>query len=516
MSNHKSVESFPIQYGEGRVLFYVACSLYLLLVVSFLGMFPKMLQLIIASFALFATLVLSFRNLTQSVYLTALVTHIGLIIRFNVDPFGMISLGDLFLLLISFSFIFKRLKHGFYGGPIKDCFVILFPLFLVSVLFSPDVKRVLPGAISVLQIVLVYFLVINEIRTWDQARMLINMILITVIAAAFLHVFFYLRGISLLLSGESATSLLRGDEILNLFDDKTQSLLFVKSSYFFSLIPASVTAIVLGCRYLFLQRKFRLSILGFRFIAMTLAIISSLVSGDRTPLVAGGLVCIMIVLERMRLHPKSGKHLLRFGIAIIGIMVAGYVGLAAQRQILSQEKYSSFREKFAYESGTSVMERLLMLKAIPHKVIEFPKEFILGVGPDLSYRAPDNSVISSLMYIEAINFQPPSFHNFFIDYIFQLGIFSFLIVSYAIAVTLIRLIKSIRLSSDDLIYDCFFTICGWLILWSSHATGWSKAVIIFAQLFALAHLVSSGRLVGRRDLSQKLEKNLYMQYLRET
>ena len=501
MRDRKSFESFPIQYREGRALFYITCFLYFLLIVSFLGMSPKMLQIIVAALALFATFILSFRNLTQSVYLTILVTHIGPIIRFDLYPLGMVSLGDLFLLLISFSFIFKRLKHGFYAGPIKGCFVILFPLFLVSVLFSPDVKRALPGVMSVLEIVLVYFLVINEIRTRDQGRMLINMALITVIVAAFLHVFFYLRGTSLLLSGESATSLLKGEDTLDLFRDGTQSLVFVKSSYFFSLIPASVTAIVLGSRYLFLESKFRLSTLCLRFIAMTLAIISSLVSGDRTALVTGALVCIIIVLERIRLNPQSKKHILRFGMAIIVISFLGYFGLVVQQKILSQERYSTFKERFAYEAGTSIMERLLMLKAIPYKVIEFPKEFILGVGPDLSFRARDNSVISSLMYIEAINFQPPSFHNFFIDYIFQLGVFSFSIFVYVIAVTLIRLIKLIRLSSDNLAYDCFYVICGWLILWNSHATGWSKPVIILAQVFALAHLVSSGRLVDKRELS---------------
>lgn len=504
------------QYKEGNVLFYITCSLYLLLVVSFSSISPQMGQIIIAAVALFATWVLSFRNLTQSIYLTVLVTQIGPIIRFSLYPFGMVSVGDLFLLVISFSFIFKRLKHGFYAGPIKACFVILFPLFLVSVLFSPDVKMALPGVISVSEIVLVYFLVINEIRTRDQARMLINMILITVIVAAFLHVFFYLRGVSLLLSGESAISLLKGEDILDLFGDGTQTLLFVKSSYFFSLIPASVTAIVLGSRYLFLERKFRLSTLALRFIAMTLAIISSLVSGDRTPFVTGALVCVMIAYERVRLSSQSKKKIMRFGIAIVVIIFLVYVGLAAQREILSQEKYSSFRERFAYEAGTSIMERLSMLKAIPYKVIEFPKEFILGVGPDLSYRAPDNSVISSLMYIEAINFQPPSFHNFFIDYIFQLGIFSFLIFVYVIMVTLLRLIKLIRLSPDDLTYDCFFAICGWLILWNSHATGWSKPVIILVQLFAIAHLLSSDRLENKRKLVHKLNKNSYVQDLRET
>ena len=514
MPEQKSIMFIPRQYKEGKALFYITCSLYLLLVVSFSSMSPKMVQIIIAAFALSATWVLSFRNLTQSIYLTVLVTHIGPIIRFSFYPFGMVSLGDLFLLLISFSFIFKRLKHGFYAGPIKACFLILFPLFLVSVLFSPDVKKALPGVISILEIVLVYFLVINEIRTRDQARMLINMILITVIVAAFLHVFFYLGGMSLLLSGESATSLLKGEDILDLFDDRTQSLLFVKSSYFFSLIPASVTAIVLGSRYLFLERNFRLSTLALRFIAMALAIISSLVSGDRTPFVTGALVCVIIAFEKVRLSPQSKKHILRFGIAIIVISFLGYFGLAVQRKLLSQEQYSSFRERFAHEAGTSVMERLLMLKAIPYKVIEFPKEFILGVGPDLSYRSPDNSVISGLMYIEAINFQPPSFHNFFVDYIFQLGFFSFLVFSYVIAVTLIRLFKLIRLSSDNLAYDCFFAICGWLILWNSHATGWSKPVIILVQLFAIAHLVSSGRLVDEREFSQKLNRNSYMQHMR--
>ena len=498
---HKSIMFTPRQYKEGKVLFYITCSLYLLLVVSFSSMSPKMAQIIIAGVALSATWLLSFRNLTQSIYLIVLVTHIGPIIRFSFYPFGMVGLGDLFLLLISISFIFKRLKRGFYTGPIKRCFIILVPLFLLSIISSPDIKMALPGVISVSEIVLIYFLVINEIRTRDQAQMLINMILVTVIVATCLHVLFYSRGVSLLLAGESASALLRGEDMSVLFEDVSQSLLFVKSSFFFSLIPASTVAIIFGIRYLFLQKKYKLSALSLRLLAMILAIISSLVSGDRTGIVTGTVVCILIAFERVRLSAESKKHIVRFGTVIIVIICVGYVGLAVQREILSQDKYSSFRERFAYEASTSIIERLLMLKAIPHKVIEFPMEFILGVGPDLSIRAPDNSVIKSLMYIEAINFQPHSFHNFFIDYIFQLGIFSFLIFVYVIVATLRRLVKLIRLSSDNLAYDCFFAICGWLILWNSHATGWSKPVIILAQLFAIAHLVSSGRLADKRELS---------------
>jgi O-antigen ligase len=93
-----------------------------------------------------------------------------------------------------------------------------------------------------------------------------------------------------------------------------------------------------------------------------------------------------------------------------------------------------------------------------------------------------------------LQFQPPSFHNFYLDVLFQQGIVFFGLMMMVMVRTLSRLIDHVKRRTDGLALDCLFSISGWMIVWVTHATGWSKPVLILAVLFAISHLLICGRL----------------------
>ena len=134
-----------------------------------------------------------------------------------------------------------------------------------------------------------------------------------------------------------------------------------------------------------------------------------------------------------------------------------------------------------------MLERLEIWEWAFNVADDYLKEFLIGIGPDVPLRAHDLPIVQQLMTVPG-HIQLPSFHNFYIDVLFQNGVFFVMIAAYVLASTMRRLAIRFFRSDDPIVRDCLFALLAWLVMWVSHATGWSKPVFIFAQLMGLAHL----------------------------
>ena len=134
-----------------------------------------------------------------------------------------------------------------------------------------------------------------------------------------------------------------------------------------------------------------------------------------------------------------------------------------------------------------------------------PKILLFGIGPDLAWRGPDNAKVAQVMFIPAIQFQVPSYHNFYFDLILNFGIVFFLVFLGVLVGTIRQLVKTFWRAWDELSGACLCALLMWLISWITVSMTWGKPLLVLAQLLALAHLVGFGLLadnnLNRTDIT---------------
>lgn len=463
--------------SKGSVPLILSYSLYIGLAIAFAVKAPEFFLYILGAVALATSVWLMFANLVKALYLVILVTHIGPILKGTIPGLGVFTLGDAYLLLLLLFFLPKAVFKAIHRPPFALASFALAILAVISVLLSPDVMAALPGLLNMVQILLVYLMVLNEVQTRDEATRIIQGIGIAVLISAFLHLVFYSRGESLALSGqnEGQISVLLGE--LAGGD-------FVRTAFFYvSFHASSAVAIILGVRHLLLPNKTHLGTRIFWLLVVALAISSSLISGSKTTLLAAALASIPALfssIKRSSMRTKLQSSVLFLLVITVPVLIFGNIVRSGQQDMLE--------ESFVSDSVISIGERLLMWSEIADKILASPKTIIFGIGPDVPERATENPEVRRLMYIPSLQFQPPSFHNFYADVLFQEGIF-FLVLMLGIIFTTVHKLRAHVVEPDGLAGDCFFAILGWLLVWVTHATGWSKPVLILSVLFAISHLL---------------------------
>ena len=473
-------------------LFWTLNGLYLLLAGLYLSNASKALLLGIACLTAVLTVLLCMCDPLHGLYLTILATHLGPVVRTELIAVGMVTLGDIHLLILMTGFTFRAMKQGRFSlGPFSAAMALLAFFSILTVAFASDFRSVTAGAISQIQVAIVYFLTINLVRQEKDAALLLRMIGFAVVVSATMHIVAYAQGRTLLLSMQEI-----GNDVVSQYEEIqwTLNLIYNKTSFFYGSFIASCTVgMTLAATHLTLSTE-RPRLLAFWAIVGLAALLSSLVGGNRTPLVATGVSCAIILGVLLRKFPRK-KWIFR---RIIMICIVGPIMLATafflQWSITKEAQFESFRIMFMETAWDSMSERFLMWRAAMDYVIRFPKEFLIGVGPDVLTRGAKLSVVQLMMNIPGLSIQLPSFHNFYIDVIFQNGIFFFSIAAYIIAATLTELVRRFSRLDDSIARDCLFALLAWLVMWNSHATGWSKPVLILSEILGLAHIVIINRM----------------------
>ena len=463
--------------STGSVPLILSFSLYIGLAIAFAVGASEFYLYILGAVALATSVWLMSASLVKALYLVILVTHIGPILKGTIPGIGAFTLGDTYLLLLLIFFLSKAALKGIRRPPFALASFTLAILAVVSVVLSPDVVAALPGLLNMGQVTLVYLLVLNEVRTREDAAKIIQGIGIAVLVSALLHLVFYARGLSLALSGQNEWQ-------QNVLLADLASADYQRTAFFYvSFHASSAVAIILGIRQLLLPNRTHLGTRLFWLAVVTLAVSSSLVSGSKTTILAAALVSIPALfasIKKSSMRTKLQSFVLFPLVIIVPVLIFGNIVRSGQQELL--------QETIVLDSVISISERFLMWSEISDKILSSPKTIIFGVGPDVPERAPDDPEIHRLMYIPSLQFQPPSFHNFYVDVLFQEGVF-FLVLMLGIIFSTLRKLRAHVKAGDGLAGNCFFAILGWLLVWVSHATGWSKPVLILSVLLALAHLV---------------------------
>jgi O-antigen ligase/polysaccharide polymerase Wzy-like membrane protein len=469
------------------LLFYATCFSTLGLVALFCAEVSQTVLYGGAAISLLLAIALTARDPLGALFLTVMFTHIGPIVRFQLPGLGWLNLGDLFLAVLTVK-LFPILASSHPGRWLREyrgrTLALVF-FAIMAVLFSPAWPQVIPGAVSVLQLALVYAFVRCTVKTYEQANFLIVMIAFAVLVNAGLHLVFYNKGVTLLLTEDPLPQF-----------DLSRAKFFFKTSHFYPTFIASCNvAIVISVRRLVLGSKIQRRMVVFWAGTLCLAMTSILVSGNRTVIATSAIVSVLIVLTGVR--PRRSFRIATIGLFAVLVIPTLIAALYWQQQTLPMAQMIAFQRMFYEDAPISFGDRWTMWKAfVPHS-LDAPKELLVGLGPDVPMRAPDVDAVRSLMYVKELAFQVPSWHNFYLDVISQFGLPFFCLFISVIISTLLGLFRVLKRGDDWLAYDCLFAIVAWLILWNTHATGWTKPVLILAQLFALAHSLAAGGIVNR-------------------
>lgn len=476
--------------GTERVFFFI----WIGLCWFHLATAPGRLMLLIGAIELVVGAILVARAPKRALLFLILVTHTGPVVRVQVPLLGMLTFGDAYLAMLSAGILLSFLRGArVKGGPLGKLFPILLFLWAASALLSPDLRAAAPGAIAQLQLALVYFLTLNLVETDDEAWTLLTWIGVTVLVGSCMHLVAFTQGRTLLLAMEgSADGIYALSERLETARAAIGS--YFKTSFFYGSFPASCGAgIVLAIVGLAVagrrlgRARILWALVGFSALA------SSLVSGNRTPILAAGAVVVPFLLWSSLRAVRTLRHrsaLLPVALSILGITVGG---LWLQKTILSADQLARFQVMFRYSAETSMRERLEMWRSAWDRFDQFPRELLVGLGPDVPQRGAALPQVRRLMDVG----QPItvfSFHNFYLDVLFQNGVVFLAVMLGVLFWTVDRLRRRISRDGDGLAIVLLCSIWSWLLTWCVHATGWSKPVLLLAELMALSHLLVSGRL----------------------
>lgn len=453
--------------------------MYVLLACLFSAGAAASTQYSVGILALLLSFLLMWRSPVKAVCLIPLVVHIGPVLRTTLPIGGIFTLGDLYLAMLTLFWLDKRRKSP--AGRRNFYWISMCALFTLTLLCAADHKAALLGAIGMIEIALVYHIILDTVRTDKQANQVVVFMGFGVMVSAAMHLYFYSQGVTMQLLSVAEQS----EQMATLH---WNSATYQKSSHFYASFIASCTVvIVISIRRLILNTCTRFKSFVYWLLVLSFSTASALVQGSRTIIITAVLVVPFMALEAMR------RGRIRTGLFLALLPLPVVAASQFWEYLVPNAQRHAYEKMWSSETKISMGERLSMWHVSIKRITDFPKEFLIGIGPEVPLRSPKNPVVEQLMYVDDISTQPTSFHNFFIDIIFQLGVVWFILFIGAVGIVGFRLIRLLPYRTDEIIYDTLFGLVAWLILWNVHATYWSKPVILFAELMALGQLCTTGR-----------------------
>jgi O-antigen ligase len=356
-------------------------------------------------------------------------------------------------------------------------------------MFSEDPRAVVVSVLNIVQFALLYLITINVIKTRRQAKYLLAMIALGVTVGAALHLAFYARGVSLWLTSDSpGQNFLQTGEIRDLFTTANATGQFYRTSHFYgSFITPCGVAIVVGMMSLWLDGASGPKYKIYWAVAIGVASTSLLVTGNRTILLSCALS--VIGLLAISFAAESVNFRLRKFLSILFIMLLCMGGAhKVQRSMLDDVQWAAYFDAVFDSASDSISHRFSMWGHACDVFCREPKILLYGVGPDLAWRSPDNAKIAQIMTIPSMQFQVPSYHNFYFDLILNFGFVFALVFLGVIVGTVGRLAKTFWRTRDEVSGVCLCALLMWFISWLTVSMAWGKVLFVLAQLLAVAHL----------------------------
>jgi O-antigen ligase len=200
----------------------------------------------------------------------------------------------------------------------------------------------------------------------------------------------------------------------------------------------------------------------------------------------------MIGYKNLSLKRTTNKLLLR----VLGLLAIFYLVYFAFNNLLGGRQQDAYVDMFTGDSRIRSMDqRFGMWAVVPEKAFEHPGEFLFGIGPNVNLRLSNLGADADNSVFSVNGEQVISFHNFFIDCVFQIGVVFGISMVVLFLSTLKNLLRRLKESAyhDELALDCAFGLLAFMLAGFTMGASWSKPYLVVAQLLAISHLLMTKR-----------------------
>lgn len=392
-------------------------------------------------------------------------------------PGGLIvHLGDLYLGALALVFV---MRHGWKSplqlgrhGPLLS---VLLCLVMISWLFSLDMFTAIPTIVGILEFVLVYLLTRSAVRDVDDAGSIVNAWIVAVTLCSLVVVVSYLRGDLLILN---ATKEARAHAEAM----RTSETLLFRASFFVTsfIFPLASVVSVSVAKLIFddpptPSRRFLLIVI----VANCGAIIAM---GNATAAVGAACAIGSLVLF-LAWMPEARR---RFVVGTTGILFAAVLLVIVVRQILPP---AQIRLLIGRGSDTASLDaRLFVWRNVFEYLLDSPRALYLGLGPDISIRLTDSSLLRSLFLGGGL--QQAAVDNGYLYLSLNYGIFALIAVLLVGASTMyLFFVAAIR--GNKVAVSLWTVMIAWAIMSITQQHGVAKPVFMIVQIVALTDVIVS-------------------------
>lgn len=464
------------------------------LTIGFLQQWSPSLRLAMGVITAATGTIVLVKNKAHFCYFIISSSLLGPVLKSSLAGVGMVNIGDFFLTIMALGLCRMWSENALRPNPYRNYFYVMAVCTITNILVSGNASISISGILNMMEIAIVYVFTFSVIRSREQARSCINAMVFGVILSALVHVYSYAQGNNLNL-GWSEDMALSATSAISGWEDSP----FIKTSFFYGnlSITCSIVAVI-GLRFVLLSPRAQLRSTLLWTCAISIALISGSLTG-RTPLVVTafvGLWLLSVAAYKLFLSRERVPNI--FMGTFVAIIVA-YVLLFNFRSLIVEKQQDAYLTMFTEEGSESMQQRFSMWEAAFHKPFLNPKEFLFGVGPNANLQITKFGIMPE-GYVFSVDTDPIiSFHQFFIDVIFQLGIFfgiSLILLTLKTLKSLQSLLQNTRYN-DELAFDCTLGIIAFILTGFTLGASWSKPYIVVAQLFAISHLLVLGCLDQR-------------------
>ena len=484
--SQKKVRIIP----RGRLLLFLSYLSLMVLAVGFLQHLPAMYNLVLSAITVILGGMLSVTNKLYFCCFIVPSSLLGPVSRIELPGVGMFNIGDALLGVMAISLVGLWSKENIGFNRYRAYFLVMVLCVATNILMSGNISLSISGLLNMAEIAIVYLFTFTVIRTRQQARTCINAFAFGVAVVALVHIYSYTQGYNMNMGLSTEASEAMTNTILGLVDSP-----YIKASFFYGnfSIACSIVAVI-GLRSVILSRQVKLRSLYLWILTILVVLVSGSITA-RTPLFVVfplGLLMLFILWQKKE---SFGGKIKKAALSIMILIVVSYMLFMAFDLLISSRQQEAYLTMFTEDGSESMRQRFNMWGAAIKKPFQNPNEFLFGIGPNVNLRLLSSGIQGENDVFQVDGSPIISFHNFFIDAIFQLGIIFGLSMILLILSTLISLLRGLKKNGyqDGVALDCVLGILAFILAGFTLGAAWSKPYIIVAQLFAISHLLISGR-----------------------
>jgi O-antigen ligase len=414
-----------------------------------------------------AATVLTWREPLRALVVLPCVFMIGPIARLPLGSSLSLHIGDAYLVVMALALL---LKHGlsrrvWLGDYRVSIFATLF-FVMLSWLFAMDPVSATPTIIGIGEMMLVYFMTINLVKSREDVRSVIDGWAYGMTIASVLLIVSYSRGETLLIgiapgqanSFRSTTSLFRATYFVT-------SFIYPLTAVVLSLL---VDVAVSGHRTRW-QRVGLFALLVVNLIAVAL-------TGTVTAFGGIGILAICLILWLLRSRrERSGALFLLIAATLAGVGIT-----AALYQLLPVEQIQLLVARPS--SGESLRERIIVWRNVINVITNHARVLLIGVGPDLSVRAALPILQSSF---NGGGREPWAVDNDYLYLLLNYGLFVFVLIASIIVRAQVALTRLLWRKTDPVVLDLWLWLACLWVMSVTQQFAVSKPTAIMVQVIAM-------------------------------